>query len=167
MTMMVVPQAAIETGLIPKHKDLVSDDPEPQIDLSALDFSEPVVREAEEYWIDFSTMIKRARDLKAYGSLGFARILIDLAAADNAAEAAARAVGKKSRRKIDDIFPSWCHVLLPRTIFRYQFHERTLCAPILYRSGDGLEVSYSWIGGESRYGKDYGLRFVRPALTSR
>lgn len=73
----VTPVRAEDTGLIPQSWKVKKggDRPEGDVDLAKLDYSTCPVRKDEEY-VSGETMMKRARELGAIGSLGFAAELL-------------------------------------------------------------------------------------------
>ena len=77
----ITPVGAEDSGLIPngwtiRIKNGVRQDfPEGDVDLAKLDYSICPVREGESY-VNGDTMLERAVEAKAYGSLGFAAILL-------------------------------------------------------------------------------------------
>lgn len=75
MSGIVTPGKAQDTGLVPKGWLVNRDKPEGDVDLAKLDYSACPVHEDEEY-VSGDTMIKRAIEQKAIGSLGFAAALL-------------------------------------------------------------------------------------------
>ena len=71
----ITPVRAQDTGLVPKNWEIKSDNLEGDINLANLDYSSCPVREGETY-VSGDTMLQRAIEAKAYGSLGFAAALI-------------------------------------------------------------------------------------------
>lgn len=71
----ITPVSAQDTGLVPTHWKVRNDKPEGDVDLAKLDYSACPVRENEDY-VSGATMMKRARELGAIGSLGFAAELL-------------------------------------------------------------------------------------------
>ena len=71
----VTPVAAKDTGLIPQGWKVRNDKPEGDVDLAKLDYSSCPVRDDEEY-ISGETMMKRAKEVNAIGSLDLAADLL-------------------------------------------------------------------------------------------
>ena len=71
----VTPVRAKDTGLVPKGWEVESDNLEGDISLANLDYSLCPVWEGEPY-VSSDTMLERAVEAKAYGSLGFAAVLL-------------------------------------------------------------------------------------------
>lgn len=71
----VTPKRAEETGLMPQNWTVKEDRPESEVDLSRIDYDYCPVREGEPY-IEFDTLLIRAAEEHAIGSLGLAADLI-------------------------------------------------------------------------------------------
>lgn len=71
----VSPVSAQDTKLVPSNWKVKADQPEGDVDLAKLDYSLCPVRDDEEY-ISGKTMMARAKEDKAIGSLGFVAALL-------------------------------------------------------------------------------------------
>ncbi len=71
----VTPVRAQDTGLIPEGWTLEAEELEGDVELGKVDYSYCPVHEGEE-WVNGTTMLKRAVEQKAVGSLGYAAELL-------------------------------------------------------------------------------------------
>lgn len=71
----ITPARAQDSGLVPQRWSVKNDKLEGDVDLAKLDYSACPVRDDEEY-VTGATMLKRARECGAIGSLGFAAALL-------------------------------------------------------------------------------------------
>ncbi|MDP2708876.1 MAG: hypothetical protein Q8O93_02395 [bacterium] len=137
----ITPVRAQDTGLIPNGWTVKSDSLEGDINLANLDYSSCPVREGETY-VSGDTMLQRAIEAKAYGSLGFAAALI------------------KEQEEGKEIFP----------VESRDKHYFIMPLTVLIGVGRGREVAcFDWDGERwvlsFRWLDDYfldGDRFVRP-----
>lgn len=72
----VTPPKAQDTGLVPADWKVISDDLETEINLANIDYSYCPVQGDEPY-INGDTLPQRAKEVKAIGSLGFAKLVLD------------------------------------------------------------------------------------------
>lgn len=159
MALIVTPVPASQTGLTPTGSSaegytLHEDSPEGQIDIgmSVLDFSLGPVWEEQEEWVDLDTMLRRAAQVRAYGSLGFAKLILE-------AQKEGRNIIPRELRKPGVV------ILLPRTTFQNKVGKRGVAC---LDAGGGPSVRegmwgvyFSWWG---RYTNPFqrGALFVRP-----
>lgn len=136
------PLPAQETGLVPEGWDVVSDNLETEIDVTMLDFTSRPLQEDEE-WIGIVTMIERIGN--AYGSLGFAKLMLD---------------AQEEGRDIIPVKRRGLVYILPRTILRDRMGARGVgfLGWDLLWALDFTSLHSSW--------RDYNFhrnaRFVRP-----
>jgi hypothetical protein len=140
----VTPVRAQDTGLIPEGWTVESDSPEGDVNLAKLDFTVCPVRDGDGDWVGGETMLKRAVEVKAIGSLGFGKMVID-----------AQKEGK-------DIIPvelrGKVYIILPRTILLVRDRYRRVA--YFYWSDKAAEwvMSFYYVG----YSFNRDDRFVRP-----
>jgi hypothetical protein len=78
----VTPVRAEDSGLIPDKWSVYvkggvrQDFPESEVDLGKLDYSKGPVQDGDGDYVDYDTMMKRAKELRACGSLGLAAALL-------------------------------------------------------------------------------------------
>lgn len=124
----ITPVAAKDTGLIPNGWEVESESLEGDIDLANMDYSFCPVREGESH-IDGDTLLQRAREAGAFGSLGLAAKLL------------------KAQDEGKEIFPVESrgkhYFIMPRTKLRD--HDGHRCVPCFY--GDGLRwvLLFDWL----------------------
>ncbi|MEK7617667.1 MAG: hypothetical protein AAB410_00815 [Patescibacteria group bacterium] len=123
------PVRAEETGLVPSGYTVESDDLEGDIDIANLDFDTCPVREGDGDWVSGDTMMARAKQVKAIGSLGFGKLVLD------------------KQKEGKDIIPvelrGKVYILLTRTVLRRRSGSRC----VLYLRWDGKRwvVDVYWL----------------------
>lgn len=144
----ITPVSAEDSGLIPngwtvRVKDGVRQDfPEGEVDLAKLDYSICPVQDGDDHYVNGDTMLQRAIKAKAYGSLGFAAVLL------------------KEQKEGKEIFPvesrGKYYFIMPLTeLFDGRRDHRVAC----FDWGDERWVlSFPWL--DSNFNDN--ARFVRP-----
>ena len=140
----VTPIAAKDTGLIPQGWKVKKggDRLEGDVDLAKLDYSSCPVRDDEEY-VSGETMMKRAKEVNAIGSVGLAADLLK-----------AQDEGKK-------VFPVESrgvhYFIMPLTVLQDGGGDVSVAA--FYWSGERWGLDFYWLGSDFRFRRS--VRFLR------
>jgi hypothetical protein len=141
----VTPVRAQDTGLIPEGWTLEAEELEGDVELGKVDYSYCPVHEGEEY-VNGTTMLQRAVEQKAVGSLGYAAELL------------------KAQKAGKEIFPVESrgkeYFIMPRTRLLGRDRGR-LVAGFRWRDGASEWVlDFAWAGAGGGFGS--GGRVLRP-----
>lgn len=124
------PVRAQDTGLVPEGWTVDFDELEGDVDLTKLDFSYcPVNDNDKDGLISGDTMLKRAKQIQAIGSLGFAKLVLD--------------AQKEGKDVIPPELRGKVYIICSRTGLRDSYRGQHV--PFLHWGGERWVLHFSWL----------------------